>query len=225
MVLVTHFFKQKESRTDEKIPHKTYEVPFDAAFAEEFVTKTGMEEGMWRLLVNLNELRRVSCERLLNSTELIQDLRNVDLIVYEATASCTPLVADLLGVRRVVILPVSPNIARCSFFQIPCPVAYIPSMLTTFTSEMSFIQRLTNLGLYVFTHLASYIMLSSSMSPLKNKYNITPGISYLEALGNNELVIIEADFSLEYPQPLLPGLPKYIIFKISMFNFKPLPNG
>ncbi|XP_078343767.1 UDP-glucuronosyltransferase 1A1-like [Oculina patagonica] len=197
--------EEKKSRTGEKIPHKTYQVPFDYAFFEEFVVKTGIEEGMLRLTINRNELQRVACEYLLNNTELIQDLRNFDLIVYEAGATCTPLVADLLGIPRVVIIPVSPNIQMSSYLKIPFPVSYVPSMMTTFTSKMSFIQRLANLGLYIFTQLALHVMITSSMSPLKDRYNITPEISYHEALDNVELAIIEADFALEYPQPLLPG--------------------
>ena len=46
------------------------------------------------------------------------------------------------------------------------------------------------------------------MGSLKEEYNITPGKSYQEAAGNAELVLFLADFALEYPQPLLPGLPK-----------------
>jgi len=30
--------------------------------------------------------------------------------------------------------------------------------------------------------------------------------SYQEAIGDAELVLIAADFELEYPQPLLPGI-------------------
>lgn len=52
------------------------------------------------------------------------------------------------------------------------------------------------------------------MIPLKKKYNITPDISYSEAVARFELVIIEADFALEYPQPLLPCLRNVFILNI-----------
>ena len=205
MILVTPS-NQKESRLGEKIPHKLYQVPFDPGFIEEFIVKTAIEEGILRAINNMNELQRVACDHLLNNTKLLQDLRNFDLIVYEGAALCTVLVADLLGIPRVVIFPISPNVATSSYFKIPLPVSYVPSQMTTLTSKMSFIQRLANLGAYIMSLLASHIMFTSSMSPLKDKYNITPEISYHEALGNVELLIIEADFVLEYPQPLLPGL-------------------
>ena len=182
-------------------------MPFDHDYIEEFVVRTGVEEGILRFIITINEIQRVQCEHLLNNTHLLQELRNFDLIVYEGGALCAPLVADLLGLPRVVIIPISPNMAISSYFKIPFPVSYVPLDITTFTSEMLFTQRLANFGLYIFSQLASYVVFASYMSPLKDKYNITPEMSYHEAFGNVQLVIIEADFALEFPQPLLPGLP------------------
>ena len=202
---------EKESRSDEKIPHKTYQVPFDLDFIEEFVVKTAIEEGIFRLLIDMHELQSLGCEQLLNNTELLQSLRNFDLIVNEAASPCAVLVADLLGIPWVVILPVSPNIPTAPFFQIPLPVSYVPLHLTDLTGKMSFTDRLMNLGTYVFSYLGTYALLAIYLSPLKSKYNIMPERSYFEALGNFELLIIEADFALEYPQPLLPGL-RHVLF-------------
>lgn len=197
---------QKESSSSEKIPHKIFQVPFGPAFIEEFVVRTGIEGGIMRGVINMKELQRVLCEHLFNNTELLQDLRNFDLIVYEGSALCTVLVAELLGIPRVVIIPGSPNIGMSSYLKVPLPVAYVPLQMTVFTSEMSFTQRLVNFGLYIVSQLALHALFARSMSPLKDKYNITPEISYHEALGNVELAIFQADFALEYPQPLLPGL-------------------
>ena len=197
---------ESKSRSDEEVPHKTYQVPFDSTFIEKVVIKMAIEEGMLKAFFKMNELRRVDCEHLLNNTELLQSLRNFDLVVYEGAALCSVLVADLLGIPRVIIFPVSPNVPTSPFFQIPLPVSYVPIDMTSFTSKMSFTQRLMNFGVYIFSPFATRFMFGTSMSPLKEKYNITPDISYYEALANYELLIIEADFALEYPQPLLPGI-------------------
>ena len=47
------------------------------------------------------------------------------------------------------------------------------------------------------------------MDALKVKYNIKPERSFEEALADAEMVIIGADFAVEYPQPLLPGMTAY----------------
>ena len=44
------------------------------------------------------------------------------------------------------------------------------------------------------------------MNNLKIKFNIKPERSFQEAIGDAEMVIITADFALEYPLPLLPGI-------------------
>lgn len=73
-----------------------------------------------------------------------------------------------------------------------------------YTDEMTFLQRVVNVGSYVATRILMEIM-SKTMNDLKAKYNIRPEISFQEATGKAELVLITADFALEYPQPLLPG--------------------
>lgn len=152
-------------------------MPFDAAFVEEFVVRTAVERGTLRAIIDMNELQRIACEDLLNNTELIQDLRNFDLIVYEGSALCALLVADLLGIPRVIIIPNPPNTGKSPYFNVPPPVSYVPSKFTCFTSKMSFTQRLVNLGQYTFSRLFSHVLFTTSMSPLKDKYNITPEIS------------------------------------------------
>ena len=207
---------ENESRSDEEIPYKTYQVPFDSTVFEKYVIRTAIEEGMFKALFKLNELRRADCEHLLNSTELLQSLRNFDLVIYEGAALCSVLVAGLLGVPHIIIFPISPNIPTSPFLQIPHPVSYVPVHVTSLTSKMSFIQRLMNLGVYLLSQFVTHVMLVTSMSSLKEKYNITPEISYHEAMANYELLIIEADFALEYPQPLLPGLLNVWVWKMSI---------
>ena len=207
---------EKESRSDEEVPHKTYQVPFDSSFEEKTVIKMAIEEGMLKASLKMNELRRVNCEHLLNDTELLQSLKNFDLVVYEGAAICSVLVADLLGIPHVIIFPVSPNVPTSPLFQIPLPVSYVPVHMTSFTSNMSFSQRLMNFGVYVFSQFAMHFTFAASMSHLKEKYNITPETSYYEARANYELLIIEADFALEYPQPLLPGLHNVQVQNISI---------
>ena len=208
--------------TGQKVPHKTFMVPFDDHSLEALTAKTAIEEGMLKVAFNVFEVQMVTCDILLNNTQLLQELRNFDLIVYESFAACSPLVGDLLGIPRVIIIPSAPNSPASFFFKVPFPISYVPSRLTTFTSEMSFTQRLVNIGVHIFCQFFADIMFARSMGPLKEKYNITPEISYREAVGKAELVLFMADFAIEFPQPLLPGLHKltymYMYLVIALFN-------
>ena len=193
----------KPSRSSEMIPHKVYQVPFKSGFLEEFLVRPAMEKGFLQLITNIVEFQRLVCESLLNSTELLQDLRNFDLLVYEGAALGGVLVGEHLGIRRVGIFSVIPMPG--SYLMPPSPISYVPLRMTGFTDKMSFLQRVMNLVAYVAFQVISNGLFLGSMAALKAKYNITPEISFGEAFGRDELVIIASDFALEYPQPLLPG--------------------
>ena len=84
----------------------------------------------------------------------------------------------------------------------------VPQTLAVFTDKMSFMERVMNLIVYLGGHLFMNVINGRGMDALKIKYNIKPERSFHETVGNAVLVIITADFALEYPQPLLPGMKK-----------------
>ena len=194
----------KPSRSSEMIPHKVFQVPFKSGFIEEFLVRAAMEKGFLQLMTNMVEFQRLMCESLLNSTDLLQDLRNFDLIVYEGVFPCGVLVGEHLGIRRVGIFSVIPTPG--SYLMPPSPISYIPLRMTGFTDKMSFLQRVMNLVAYFAFRVIANRFFLGYMAAVKAKYNITPGISCGEAFGRDELVIIASDFALEYPQPLLPSM-------------------
>ena len=193
------------SRSSERIPHRIYQVPYKRGFIEDVLVKSWVEKSMIHGIMNINEYTKVTCECLLNSTELLEDLRNFDLVVYEGISFCAVLVAELLGMRRVAILSGFPPPGARAVFMIPSPVSYVPESLTGFSDKMSFLQRVVNLGAHIMTRVLFDSLFVRSMGALKARYNITPERSYKEAFANAELVIIATDFALEFPQPLLPG--------------------
>ena len=111
----------------------------------------------------------------------------------------------------------------------PMPVSYVPQLSKAdFTDKMTFIQRVLNLAAYFVGKLALSIVTDRTMNSLKIEYNIKPERSFQEAAGDAELVLITADFALEYPLPLLPGIQKMIKINIisneeTLFGATPPP--
>lgn len=103
----------------------------------------------------------------------------------------------------------------------PSPVSYVPMSLTGFSSKMSFLQRVMNLGAYFALNAVFHFTTVRPLAALKAKYNITPETDIQEALNNDELVIVSSDFALDYPQPLLPG--QILVGPITVKKPKPLP--
>ncbi|XP_068688914.1 UDP-glucuronosyltransferase 2C1-like [Montipora foliosa] len=207
------------SRSTEKIPHKVYQVPFKRGYIKDVVSHAAMEKNMFQLFRKISEYFQTSCDSLLKSKELLEDLRNFDLVVYERGAICGVFVGELFQIPKVSILTGIPRPG--SSFKVPSPVSYVPMLMTGFTDKMSFLQRVANLGAYFALNLMSEFMIRFYAVPLKTKYNITPEIGIYEALSNDELSIMSGDFALDYPQPLLPG--QILVGPITIKKPKPLP--
>ena len=85
-----------------------------------------------------------SCDAVLNSTDVLKELKSFDLLVHDGPLSmCGPLVSESLGIPRVEIL-----MAALTFGlnpMIPMPVSYIVQSQLGFTDKMTFMERVINL--------------------------------------------------------------------------------
>ena len=88
---------------------------------------------------------------------------------------------------------------------VPIPISYVPMYNSELTDHMNLWQRILNLLAY----MGSLVMLKVFRSPffeIARKYNITD-----RSLGNNlfydvELWLLNNDFTLEFPRPILPNM-------------------
>ena len=196
----------RQPKPNEKIPHKTFEIPYKAGFNEDLMIRPALEENKYKLGWNLLQIQLVMCESLLNSNDTLWELKSFDLIVFGSTGPCGVLVSQLLGIPSVTIVIGPPNQAiSTTYHMVPLPLSYVPIRETGFPSKMTFVQRVVNSGIYSVTRVILDLFFVRSFDALKAKFNIKPERSFEEGLGDTELVIFVADFALEVPQPLLPG--------------------
>lgn len=193
-------------KPSEKVPHKIYQVPYKPGFQEDALIRLEFEGHKLQLLFKMGEVLRVMCESALNNTEVLEDLKGFDLIIYDSLASCSVLIGEHLNIPRVELLPTPPNAPFSFRHMIPMPVSYVPQLLTGFTDKMNFLERVMNLGAYLGIKFFIQFAHERPIDALKVKYKIKPQQSYYEAAADVELVIITADFAIEYSQPLLPGM-------------------
>lgn len=191
-------------KPSQRVPHKVYQVPLKPDFVD-IAVKREME-GEWVTAMTENiEIQTGICEGLLNSTEILEEIKGFDLIVYDAPITvCAQLVGELLDIPRVEILIISPPFLGLTHMA-PMPVSYVPQPMLGFSDKMTFVQRVFNFLVYLGSGVLLGPILFNPMNALKVKYNIKPERSYQETAADVEMVLISADFALEYPQPLLPG--------------------
>ena len=89
-----------EIKPSERISHKVFQVPYATGTTAESVAKVIIEKGMsFEVMMQMDEMRRVVCNTLLNSSDFLESLRGHDLIIHDAGASCSVLLAEYLGTR------------------------------------------------------------------------------------------------------------------------------
>ena len=181
-------------------------MPFKPDFLDDFI-RLEIEGRTFELFMKKSGIQNGLCEGALNSTDMLDELKNYDLIIYYGGIYCAPLVGEFLNIPRVEIFPYPPNILLNAYHMTPMPVSYVPQLIKPdLTDKMTFGERVINLVAYLGSRLVLSLVLDRSMNNLKIKFNIKPERSFQEAIGDAEMVIITADFALEYPVPLLPGI-------------------
>ena len=195
----------RPAKANEKFPHKTFQVPYKAGFVEDLLIRPALEGGKYTVGWNYHKIQLVMCECLLNNTELLQELKKFDLIVFDAFAPCGVLLSEVLDVPNVMVVTASPNGIFAPYRKSPLPLSYVPMRGSGFPSNITFIQRVRNVFKYCFGRVLMDLLFIRSMNEIKVKSNINPERSYSESYSDSALVIYLADFALEVPQPLLPG--------------------
>lgn len=195
----------RPAKTNEKIPHKTFQVPYKAGFVEDLLIRPALEGRKYTVGWNYHKIQLVMCECLLNNTELLQELKKFDLIVFDAFAPCGVLLSEVLDVPNVMVVTGSPNDIFAPYRKSPLPLSYIPMRGSGFPSNMTFIQRVRNVFKYCIGKVLLDVLFIRTMDEIKAKFNINPERSYSESYSDSALVIYLADFALDFPQPLLPG--------------------
>ncbi|XP_077978876.1 UDP-glucuronosyltransferase 2C1-like [Glandiceps talaboti] len=149
------------------------------------------------------------CDRVLNDAVLLSKLEksNFDLLVANVHMICPILLAHRISLPFVLVgnNRINPMMDG-NMYNIPSNPAYVPSMGSGLTSQMSFLQRLENVGHYAF----SYVLYNFYMLPhyrnLQHKYNIRPDLTLHKMAEAAELFIYNTDFAFDYPRPLMPNV-------------------
>ncbi|KAL9957657.1 hypothetical protein ACROYT_G034580 [Oculina patagonica] len=191
-------------KPNEKVPHKIYQVPYKPGVLEDKVFRPALQGNAIPAFFAMEELVTNLCDSALDNTEVLNELKGFDLLIYENLDLCAVLIGELLDISRVEVMPGPSNPAALKHM-IPMPISYVPQVLTGLTDKMTFVERVINLGAYIGGKIFMHFAIYRPFEALKIKYNIKPERSFQEAAGDVELVIITADFALEYAQPLLPG--------------------
>ena len=180
-------------------------MPYEPGLLEDTLIRLEFEGHWVQMLLKMGEVLGTLCEGILNHANIMEELEGFDLILHNTFAFCGAMIGERFNIQRVEIMPAAPNVPTGLNHMIPVPVSYVPQLFTGFTDEISLLERAVNLGVYLSMKIFMNVAFNRPMDALKVKYNIKSERSFQEAVADAELVLITADFALEYAQPLLPG--------------------
>lgn len=153
--------------------------------------------------------------------ELLNSSATFDVIVMEEF-----LAASLMGLGyryqapMVYVCAMGANLWNNNLFGNPAPSSYVPNMFASYSSQMTFLQRLHNFFVnhidLLYRHLVYY--------PRENEilHQYLPGAPHLnELIYNASLILLNSHTSYQDPIPLLPNMIEIAGYHIS--EPKPLP--
>ncbi|EDV25072.1 uncharacterized protein TRIADDRAFT_56620 [Trichoplax adhaerens] len=98
----------------------------------------------------------------------------------------------------------------------PQPLSYVPILLTSYSSMMTFKERFINAIAYAMLNKFYSYALDQNIGSLKHKFDNTASMTTYEIENSASMVLMTGDFVLEYPRPLLPN-----VKVIDTFSAKP----
>ena len=158
----------RPAKPNEKITHKTFQAPYKAGFVEDLLIRPDLEGGKYSFGWNYHKIQLVMCECLLNNTELLQELKKFDLIVFDAFAPCGVLLSEVLDIPNVMVVTGSPNGIFAPYRKSPLPLSYVPMRGSGFPSNMTFIERVRNVFKYCFGRVLMDLLFIRTMTKLKS---------------------------------------------------------
>ncbi|KAK9820198.1 hypothetical protein WJX72_007391 [[Myrmecia] bisecta] len=129
-----------------------------------------------------------------NATMILGDMNNV----------CGFSWSEIYGLPQLPVsaLPMMDPI-HAPFTNLPNPLAWQPQFGTGLTPEMTFVQRLKNVGMYLATQLLTPTVEEEVAGEIRRRYGVKRP-NDAESLQQQPLYIYNVDFSLEFPRPLPP---------------------
>lgn len=182
------------------------------------LTRHGPKKGLDVVteMTNVAELMALYCEGVLNNKELLNEIKNADLIVGDGLYMCSSLIANKFSLPHVVIILNSLSLPNMHAFGVPLPPSYVPQFKSTLADKMTLLERLKNLYHWILVYWAFHRGMVPPFHELKNRYNIAADRTIYETLGSVDLIVSQKPFVLEYPRPLLPS--KYELFMVIHIN-------
>uniref|UniRef100_A0A8C5E9L5 UDP-glucuronosyltransferase n=1 Tax=Gouania willdenowi TaxID=441366 RepID=A0A8C5E9L5_GOUWI len=153
---------------------------------------------------------------MFEDTQLMLSLRNAnyDLVLTDPAIGGGVLMAHRLGLP--LVLNVRWTVQGEGHLSIaPSPLSYVPIPTGELTDKMTFIQRVKNILIYLFSRLQIWYVTDPNYKPFVRHY-FGSDVHYMELFQAADIWLMRTDFTFEFPRPTMPN-----VVYMSGFQCKP----
>ena len=187
------------------VKHLAYDSPLEKNYVEENIIPKCHSGSRWEAIQQSKmwiDLLTSICKPTIKHVKKYQEkLKEFDLLFGDSPPDCHVIIAEFLALPRIDIKPAFVMRAKHELSL----VSYIPSLTSSNSDKMSFMERLQNL-FFIGVMKASEIYACTLFGELKTEFKIMPERHFQVSIHMAEMTLIMGHFALEYPQPLLPGI-------------------
>ena len=151
----------------------------------------------------LIQTAKLYCDALLSDKALLRRIKDAafDLAIVESLDPCSKILVDYLDVPFMPLITAGLG----QWDGNPRPPSYIPAVISPFTSDMSFFQRLANFVMKItYENTPSLLGFDSQFEALKEKHGLNTSLKLSETFERASLKLVNSDFSIDYPAPIEP---------------------
>lgn len=135
------------------------------------LTRRGPKKGLDVVteMTSISKLMALYCEGVLNDRQLINDIRNADLIVGDGLYMCSSLIASKFSLPHIVVLLNTLSLPAMRAFGVPHPPSFVPQFKSTLADELSFVERWQNIYHWILVYWAFNYGMVPPFNDLKEK--------------------------------------------------------
>ena len=162
---------------------------------------------MWSLMKTMQEGRIADCDALLGDDDMMSRLAGTkfSMVIFDIAWHCPILIASRLEIPYIGISPTSLPCIITEPLGSTMNTAFVPGLLTGFSNRMNLKNRILNtLAHYSLKPLINHY--TWPFESLKDKHKIAAHTSMRNLYAGSELILINSDFSVEFPCATPPNV-------------------
>ncbi|XP_066286549.1 UDP-glucuronosyltransferase 2C1-like isoform X2 [Branchiostoma lanceolatum] len=150
------------------------------------------------------------CSLLLGNSNLVDRLRasQYSVVISDPFFPCGAILSAHLDTRvpHIAVIHADPNFLDTKAAGVPLPLSYVPFIITDFTDEMTFVQRLQNVVLCTLLHMMARRDVSSNYDELVRKYFGEEETIQSVTSRTDLWLYYRTDNVLDFPRPSMPNM-------------------